>query len=388
VPLRPKSDIGLIEIRNGGVRINGSAVSSNDVREKLGPDGDLVLRLTYLDTAAQQELAGKDPASAKPDENTSGQGSGMPERGQEHKGDRVHIGGGVTVGKDEIVEGDVVAIGGPADVDGEVTGDVTAIGGPLTLGPDAIVRGDAVAVGGSVNRSPGARVDGQVTDVGMGAGLPLSGIFGRGVAAHRQFSRAGGLLGTVLRVTLLILGALVVVVLGGQFVQTIADRAASEPLRAGLAGLLAEVLFIPLLVVTVVVLAVSIIGIPLLLLVPFAVVLAGVLMFIGFTGVACEVGHLLSERFGIRRGPYATVALGVVAVVGIPLIAKIISLAGGLMFGAIVAGPLAAVGYLVEYIAWTMGIGALILAWGKSRQSGSSPAAAAAAPVADAGHAG
>ena len=67
----------------------------------------------------------------------------------------------------------------------------------------------------------------------------------------------------------------------------------------------------PLLVVTVVVLAVSIVGIPLLLLIPFAVALAVVLMIIGFTGVACVVGRFVSQRMGIGRSPYLSVALGV-----------------------------------------------------------------------------
>ena len=403
VPLRSRDDIRLIEVRNGVVAINGSTISANELRTRLGQDSDAVLRLTYLDSAALRELTGSDSAStsAAAPETRGGRiaerirekviaaenpESGSPEAGQEHRGDKVHIGGGVTVARGEVVDGDVVAIGGSADVDGEVTGDVTAIGGLLTLGPDAVVHGDAVAVGGAVNRSPTARVDGDVTEVGVGGLAPL-GFLGRGFAARRQFSRGRGLPGTLLRITLLILMALVVVLLGGRWVETIADRAAIEPVRAGFTGLLAEVAFVPLVVLTIVVLAVSIIGIPLLLLVPFAVVLAIVLMFIGFTGVACEAGRLLSARFGIRRGPYATVALGVLAVVGTTLIARVIALGGGFVFGTVIAGPLAALGYLVEYVAWTMGIGAIILTWHHRRQaqpstatpvSGSGPSAALA----------
>jgi hypothetical protein len=105
------------------------------------------------------------------------------------------------------------------------------------------------------------------------------------------FLRVGGLVGTLLRVTLLILSTLVVVALGGRFVEAIADRTATEPLRSGFAGLLAEVLFVPMVVITIVVLAVSIIGIPLLILVPFAMVLAVVPMLVGFTGVAYQVAR-------------------------------------------------------------------------------------------------
>jgi len=68
---------------------------------------------------------------------------------------------------------------------------------------------------------------------------------------------------------------LIVTAIGQRPVQQIVARIAAEPLRAGLVGLLAEILFVPVLVVTIVALAISIIGIPLLLLVPFAIILLG-----------------------------------------------------------------------------------------------------------------
>jgi hypothetical protein len=229
-----------------------------------------------------------------------------------------------------------------------------------------------------LNRSPTARIYGKVDEVDMGAqGSPR---FGRWFGFWRPFSGVGGLLGTLLRVTLLMLGALAVVALGRRFVDVIADHAATEPLRAGLAGLLAEVLFVPLLVVTVIVLAVSIIGIPLLLLVPFAIVLLFVVMLVGFTGVASHVGRIVARRFDIAHGPYTSVALGVLTVAAITLVARAIALAGGLAFGLVLAGPLIAIGYLAEYLAWTVGIGAVILTWLSMRHH-RAPAAAGAAPA-------
>jgi hypothetical protein len=374
VPRQRNGDIRFIEIRNGGVAINGNAVTAREARARLGQDAELILRVTYLDASGQRELARADSAGtasqADTQENTN-EPKPVPSRGtQMRRGDLVRIGGGVTVGRDEVVEGDVVAIGGLADIDGEVTREVTVVGGSLNLGPEAVVRGDVTVIGGSLNRSPGARIYGKVDNVGFGAQFPLSRRSGRAFPFRTPFSRVGGLLGTLLRVTLLILSALVVVALGRRFVEAIADRAATEPLRSGLAGLLMEVLFVPLLIITIVVLAVSIIGIPLLILVPFGMVLAAVLMFVGFTGVSFQVGRLVSDRFGIKRGPYASVALGVVVVVGITLVARMIALAGGFVFGVVVARPLAAVGYLAEYVAWTIGTGAVILTWLSTRRRG------------------
>jgi len=244
------------------------------------------------------------------------------------------------------------------------------------------VRGDVAVIGGSLNRSPGARIDGKVDNVAFGQAA-FGRRFQRDASFHRPFWSFGSFVGTLLRAILLMLGAMIVVAVGGRFVETIADSAAAEPLRSGLAGLLAEMLFVPMIVITVVVLAVSIIGIPLLLLVPFAIVMAVLLMLVGFTGVAFRLGHWASNRFGIGRGPYASVALGVFAIVVITLLAKLIGLAGGAVFGTVVAIPLAVLGYLVEYIAWTIGIGALILTWLHSRRRGALPATGAPpAPVA------
>ena len=71
--------------------------------------------------------------------------------------------------QNERVEGDVVAIGGPVDVDGEVSGDVLSVMGGLTLGPHAVVRGEVTAVGGPFKRDPQAQVYGKVNEVGIGA---------------------------------------------------------------------------------------------------------------------------------------------------------------------------------------------------------------------------
>jgi hypothetical protein len=388
VPRQRDRGIRLIEIRNGGVAINGDVITAREARERLGRDSDLILRVTYLDVPAQRELAGADSAGsasqAGADGNANGQEPASPPRTQIRRGDLVRIGGGITVGRDELVEGDAVAIGGSADIDGEVTRDVTVIGGSLNLGPEAIVRGDVAVIGGSLNRSPGARIEGKVDDVGFGTQVPLGRRLGRNFPFWTQFWRVGGLVGTLLRLTLLMLSTLVVFALGGRFVEAIADRAATEPFRSGLAGLLAEVLFVPLVVITVVVLAVSIIGIPLLVLVPFAVVLAVVPMLVGFTGVAYHIGRLGSDRFGIKRGPYASVALGVVLVVGITLVARIVALAGGFVFGVVVAVPLAAIGGLAEYVAWTIGIGAVLLTWLSTRRRGRPTATVPGTPAGEA----
>jgi hypothetical protein len=172
--------------------------------------------------------------------------------------------------------------------------------------------------------------------------------------------------GTLVRVTLLALLSLIAVAFGHNTIVRIADRTAADPLRAGLVGFFAQLLFFPVLIIAILVLAISIIGIPLLLLLPFVFLLALITLVVGFTGVAYQVGRMLNDRFGWSgRGTYATVLVGVVMIAAVTLVARSAAIVGGGLFSF----PLSAVGYLVEYAAWTLGLGAAILAWMRSRDT-------------------
>jgi hypothetical protein len=113
------------------------------------------------------------------------------------------------------------------------------------------------------------------------------------------------------------------------------------------------------------VLAVSIIGIPLLVLVPFAIVGTMVVFLVGFTGVAYALGGVLQTRVEqLRDRPYLATFVGIMAILSPLLIARLINLTeylvGGLGF---IAGTFILVGFVSEYMAWTFGLGAAILAW-------------------------
>jgi len=293
-------------------------------------------------------------------------------------GDIVRIGGGaVNVEENERVEGDVVAIGGPVTVNGEVTGDVVAVGGGLTLGPHAVVRGEVTAVGGPLKRDSQAQVFGKVNEVGIGQSIApqlnlpnlLFGTFA---------SRVGRVTTTIARLLMFILFALIVTAVGQRQVQQIAARIVTEPVRAGLVGLLAEILFVPVLVVTIVALVISILGIPLLILVPFAIVLIGVVMLVGYTAAAHIAGGWALDRFGrMERNPYMVVALGIVVIAGVTLLGRLFALAvGGL------GAPIYVVGYLIEYLAWTIGFGAAIQTWIQMRRGPAAPVMPTPAPEA------
>jgi len=389
--LRPKSgDNGArsIEFTGGSISVDGTAATGAELREKLGADADTVLRLSYLDPEARRELLSDAAAQSRErsiepraerdrsdDRTGSRDESRRPgrraRRGEgDSDGDRVRFGGTISVEEGELVRGDVVAIAGSTRIDGEVTGDAVAIGGGLELGPHANVRGDAVSIGGAVKRDPGARVGGKVVDVGSRAAFRFGSWPWNGSPGSRRLpfgpmflGAAAGLLafmGTVMRVAVLCLLSSIVVFVGREYVERVGARAAAEPLKAGAIGLLAQLLFGPLLILTVVVLVITIVGIPLLLLLPFALLALGVVLLVGFTGVAYNVGRLASERFAWNHDdPYLTTIAGIVLLVSPVLLGRLIGLGEWLLFP--ITGTLVFLGLLAEYLAWTVGFGAVAL---------------------------
>jgi nitrate reductase NapE component len=363
---RFKTLVRSIELSDSRIAIDGTPVTGVELRERLGSDADLVLQLSYLEPDVRRLLArGETPPTPKPAEPSPS--TIEPETPAEpvtprarRREDVVRIGGGVTISSDESVRGDVVAIGGSASVDGEVDGEVVVVGGSARLGPNADVRGDVTVVGGGLYRDPKSRIRGEVHEIGIG-GLPWQGEWSRqgNWGWMDGFYPVARLTGTLVRITLLVLLTAVVLFVARTSVEQIADRVADDPVKSWFVGFLAEMLFFPVLVLTVVVLAISIIGIPLLVLVPVAIVAAILAMLVGFTGVAFHFGRLIQQRIeGLRGRDYVATFLGIVLIVSPVLIARLVGLIDG--FGIIV-WSIAAVAFLLEYMVWTAGLGAAAL---------------------------
>ncbi|MCX6551643.1 MAG: hypothetical protein NTY02_11690, partial [Acidobacteria bacterium] len=277
---------------------------------------------------------------------------------------RVRFGGDVTIPADEAVNNDVVVILGSAHIEGRVDGEVVAVGGSVYLGPKAEVKGSVTSVGGGIERAAGSRVGGEITEVRVSA--PTFGPVVR-VRPWRDwtwfanpFGATADLVGTLVRMGLIGLFAALLVAMVPGPVRRVADRVTTEPWRAGLVGLAAQILFVPLLVLTVVILAVSIIGIPLLLLVPFALVAVLIAFLLGFAGTGCALGQLIARRAsGNAQGLLASLVVGLAIIWALPAIARFAGLAG--LPAQLALSVVLLVGFLIEYLAWTVGLGAVIL---------------------------
>jgi hypothetical protein len=370
---RFRTSIKSVEVSDSTIAIDGAPVTGRELRERLGNDADMVLQLSYLEPSLRRSLAVAatpppkpvDPTAPTLDPGSRERMDPQPPRAPRarRREDIVRIGGSVTVDSDEYVRGDVVVIGGSANVNGEVDGEVVVVGGSARFGPQADVRGDITVVGGGLSRDEGAVIRGAINEVGFG---DISWRGGREWGRSADWDWMNGiypvarLTGTLIRITLLILLTTLVLFVARTPVEQIADRVAADPVKSWFVGFLAEMLFIPVLIMTAVVLAISIIGIPLLVLLPVAIVALLVVMLVGFTAVAYHIGRLLQDKVDVlRTRPYAATFSGILLIVSPVLLARLVGLTGDLGF---VVWPIAAVGFLLEYSVWTAGLGAAALA--------------------------
>jgi hypothetical protein len=164
----------------------------------------------------------------------------------------------------------------------------------------------------------------------------------------------------VMRTLLLCLVAMIVVLFVRDPVERTARRLLDEPWKALFAGLLAQLLFFPVLVLVTVILAVSIIGIPLLVLVPVAILAFVVAMLVGYVAVAQSLGRWAKERFASHLSePFLTVIVGVVLLQATTILARLVSIPGS-VFG-IVGFALLCLGFFLKYVGWTIGLGGMVL---------------------------
>lgn len=395
-----------VQVSGGTVGINGRTATGSEIASLLDEDAAPVLRLSYLppeqllerfqaqaapadtgfgpgaapvgsiadaDTAAGVPETGPEDDTGRPEAAVDDEGADMDddEEGDDGEWDRdpdffstedggqVRMGSDITVREGQVVEGDVVSIGGDVDIAGLVEGDAVSIGGVLRLRDTARIDGDAVSVGGRMEKSAGARVRGETTIVGMSFPFTHSRDFtwdGGGM-----FDAVGGLMFTLLWIGLLLLLGAIFVLFLRRPVDRVETNLRSSPLKAGIVGFLAQVLFLPVFVITFVFLCITIIGIPLAIIWLLVIPLVGFLAaFFGFTATAKATGHAVADRRGAPlHSPYVAVFLGLV-ILHLPfLLSRLFDFGGGV--ADVFSGIFMALGSLVLYLAFTIGFGAVVL---------------------------
>lgn len=375
IALLPKygdTDIQSLELSDGQIAVNGAPVTGAELDQRVGADAADIRRLSFMDADARRVLFGIGPSPATAEgivPDTTAADTTLAEEEEEEEdyenqegidvggsGDRVRVGAGISVAEGEVIDGDVVSVGGSVRVDGTVGGDVVAVGGGVHLGPNAVVDGEVTSVGGTIERDPGAVVRGTVNEVAFAPHFGWRSDWGPGPF----FAGVTGLIGTIVWIAVLILLACLAYLFARRPIERMEYRVGTSAWKAALVGLVAQLLFIPALVLTCVVLAISIIGIPFLLLVPFAILALVIGSLLGFTAVAKRLGNVAEDRFGWHHAsPYISLLVGIGLIMLLSFFGHALGVAGGPLkvFGAV----LTVLGFIAQYVAWTIGLGVLLL---------------------------
>jgi len=275
-------------------------------------------------------------------------------------GTRLAIGQDVRIERDEEVSDAVVVIGGSATIDGRVRDGVVVVGGDAHLTATADVSGDIVLVGGQLVRDEGARQVGRVNYVSFGR---WSAREGRWFPSFNmsEVGRWFLLAGTTARIAVLAVLMGLMLLVARTPVARVSRAAAAEPLRAALVGLAAEIFFVPVLIAMCLALAVTIVGLAFIpLFVPLALAVALFALVLGYTALACRVGQWIEDRLGWRPGSaFLATALGLLVIAGPTFLARVLAVSPGplrtVAFGALI------IGLALEFLVWTIGLGAAIL---------------------------
>jgi cytoskeletal protein CcmA (bactofilin family) len=253
----------------------------------------------------------------------------------EVEGDARMAGGTVRIAPGARVSHDATLAGGSIRIEGMVGGDLRAYGERITL--DGMVGGDVEFAGDSLRLGPNAQVGGEVVyrssaDIEVEPGAQVSGGVRKatGDRAWRRAARGGAILGGItISLGMVLLGA--VLVLGmPRFSREAAAAIRHRPWQSLGLGI-AMLVGVP---AALVVLLVTIIGIPLAVLLAFAY---GALLVLGYLVAAIFVGDFALER--IDAGKLASVwwrvlflLLAIVAIALLRLVPVVGDLAWCLLF--------------------------------------------------------
>lgn len=276
---------------------------------------------------------------------------------ESESGDIVRFGEDIIIEEGEVVNGDVVAIGGDIQIAGKVTGDVAAVGGDVVAKSTAIIRGDAVSVGGKVRKDPGAQIRGSRIATPFPPFPPKSllrwSTMGwRGPRPHPGFF-LGARFTLVLFFVFLFFTLLITLFLPNH-IKRIHTSIEEGFLKAGLVGFLADILILPVFVM----LCITVIGIPVAFLVEPIVLF--VALILGFAGISFFLGEKINQTTNLTlSSPLAKVLVGGIIIELLPTLAVLTGMGGGIF--SPVAWVLSIVGWLTLYIGWTVGFGAVFL---------------------------
>jgi hypothetical protein len=284
--------------------------------------------------------------------------------------DRAAVSSGTrTIESAQHLAGDAGSWHGPLEIRGTVDGNAVALGSDVVLLPGGHVRGDALSVGGQV-RMAGGTVDGETRSISAFSVGPIAGSrLTPAQATRRSLSLA------VTCYLILVAMALAVAIGARTHLETIAATIRTDFSRSFLFGLLGEIAVVPLFLLSMVALAITIVGI---LLIPFAAVAYALATLgaldLGFLAMSLIAGDAMMRGESHERDTRPIVAH---LIAGLSVFLVLWLLAGGAASLGLAGSVLRLLAFLSTWIAATVGLGATIITRAGTRTAASPPRVAA-----------
>ncbi|MFL5414590.1 MAG: hypothetical protein ACJ78Y_01245 [Myxococcales bacterium] len=212
--------------------------------------------------------------------------------------------GDLVVPQGTVVQGDVVNVGGSIEVEPNsvVQGDAVSIFGSTTVQKGGVVLGDTAAILGTVDVEPGAQVMGEHINIGLGKLFPGS------RKPRSMLSNLGpfGLFPSLALFAVIYLLGLLALRVWPERIRSVGHAMFEQPVRSFVVGFLCWLLLLPVIVL----LCISIVGIPLIPLLPVVMFLAIVM---GISALTLRMGEAMPAGPGERFVPPAALGMGTVA---------------------------------------------------------------------------
>jgi len=273
--------------------------------------------------------------------------------------DIVKMGRDIVVEEYEEVDGDVVAVGGDVTVKGTVCKNVIALGGDVLVTSTGVVEGDATSIGGDVEKETGAVIRGEKIGINflpkkIFRPIPQVGFLPTTIIGLPPFFGGLALFARIIKIMLFLFLGIIVISIVPKNVTKVKDKIKQDFLKSVLVGFAAEILILPIFIL----LIVTVIGIPVALLVEPLLIL--VALILGYTGVSYFIGEKLREGTNLKpETPMMTLIIGILAVECVLLLARVVGILGHFLFPF--SWILTFIGWVIWYVAVTVGFGACIL---------------------------
>ena len=374
--------LAVLFVQPAGAATRTHTKATADTARSSGDDEGISVRVIDggVTKAVKRIHHGSDESVETPDKPDVPDVPEPPEPPDHGDNDLVRFGQDIEIEAGRVVDGSVVALGGNIVVRGEVKGDCTAVGGNVTVEDSALVHGDAVSVGGQTEVLPGGKVMKSVVSVGSGGAwaqklhghhiFPWMGLMGVGAAI-------GGIMNSIVQFLITLLLAWLALLLVRDRMLYAVERMSThfgKSLLWGLVAWMAAVVAIPAIVIVgaiaMVILVITIIGIPVAILLAIALVFAligavlgiVVMIFLGYVNGAIYLGRQILHRWkpGATFSPMHAVIAWTALIAVIKITGHVISLLG-LVFLMPIGIALTIACAVLWIVLTTAGMGSMVL---------------------------